>query len=50
MGQFIKFGLCTKIICPESKCSLPPLNKGGFEGDLFKESPLTPLFQRGGTE
>jgi hypothetical protein len=32
--------------------SPPPLKKGeslrGVEGDLFKKSPLTPLFQRGG--
>jgi len=25
-----------------------PLCKRGIEGDLFRKSPLTPLFQRGG--
>jgi hypothetical protein len=40
-------------LCGEknSKRSLPPLKNGeslrGVEGDLFKKSPLTPLFQRG---
>jgi hypothetical protein len=38
------------LIC--RKYSLAPLKKGeslrGVEGDLFKKSPLTPLFQRGG--
>uniref|UniRef100_UPI001C4FECE1 hypothetical protein n=1 Tax=Crenothrix polyspora TaxID=360316 RepID=UPI001C4FECE1 len=27
---------------------ISPFEKGGYEGDLFKKSPLTPLFQRGG--